>query len=657
VHEDEAQQEMTFVQKDPYVGTTLSGRYVIDCLLGRGGMSSVYRARHLVLQNKVVAIKLLHEHLCREQSSLLRFKQEARAASALAHPNIIGIEDFGLTDEGTPYQVIDLLQGVSLADAIKQAGRLTVARALHIFVQACDALAHAHERGVIHRDLKPSNIMLVAHGGDPNFVKIVDFGIAKVLPEEGYESQGLTKTGDILGSPLYMSPEQCMGTKLDSRSDIYSMGCVMYETLVGTPPFKGVTIYETIYKHTSEMPADIVSVVPDLPLVRELNAVILKAMAKDPAQRYQSIAQMRDELIGLARGARGTWLERGRKALEVARIKLALKQKRFPVKLVASLGAAVLLLAAVSASMTYNFFAGKTVPTFRETAWPKYVTHFEDDPGAFRNEHLRAVAFINMLSRERASNAKMARAYYLAGSSCVKYGRWDSAAIYFDKLRPLLHTLTFERRLPEEAELYSKMADTYYNLDRYPAAEEFYGRAAALWDRLAEANAEVYGRARAKLADILQHEHKFSQAQQLYAAAGSSQREAAAGTGYDQALFYSKWGDLMRARGDWKQAAELYKVATTLWLTQPEKQKKNAAIVLYYSALVAEQQGEVSAAEKYYREAIRLLEKHGGSDEPNFAAILEQFSNLLFRQNKWFEAVSVRARAREVWAQTQHRQD
>src|SRR5262249_37806667 len=157
------------------------------------------------------------------------------------------IYDFGVTSDGQPFIAMDFLDGRALSEVIKNDGPLSPARGVPIFLQACDALAHAHRMGIIHRDLKPSNLMLIDNDGKKDFVKIVDFGIAKIIPQEGDKNLQLTATGEIFGSPLYMSPEQCLGQKLDQRSDIYQMGCLMYEAVAGKPPFKCDTAYETIH--------------------------------------------------------------------------------------------------------------------------------------------------------------------------------------------------------------------------------------------------------------------------------------------------------------------------------------------------------------------------------------------------------------------------
>jgi serine/threonine protein kinase len=276
-------------EEDQLVGSVLADRYEMLEVIGGGGMGLVYKARHR-LMNRIVAIKMLHKHMISSKDTLKRFQLEAQAASCLSLPNILTVYDFGLTNEGQPYMVMDYLEGTSLADVLEEEHHLLPDRALNIFVQACAGLAHAHQKGVLHRDIKPSNIMLVHFGDQADFVKIVDFGIAKLLNQGVGE---LTKTGEVYGSPSYMSPEQCRGKDTDARSDIYSMGCVMYRTLSGRPLFSGDDIIELLFKQVSEPPAAFEA---DLNIPQELESAIFKALAKDPADRWANMGEFKEAL-------------------------------------------------------------------------------------------------------------------------------------------------------------------------------------------------------------------------------------------------------------------------------------------------------------------------------------------------------------------------
>ncbi len=300
--------------------------WLITERLGEGGMSVVYKARHLDL-NRFVAIKVLLPHLTTNTKNLQRFKQEAVTASALSHPNLIRVENFGVTPEGRTFIIMDFVDGMSLADVIAKEGKLDPVRAVFIFVQAANALQHAHERNVIHRDLKPSNIMLINNGEEGEAVKIVDFGIAKLVLDDEDQMQHLTQTGEVFGSPLYMSPEQCRGEKLDMRSDIYSMGVLMYEALTGHPPVRGANAFETMQKQLNENPEPIVDHKAPDSLLKRLNAVVMRALEKDSAARYQSMEELEKDLNNALVSAEKEWKDRA-KALKKQYKKVSAKEKK-----------------------------------------------------------------------------------------------------------------------------------------------------------------------------------------------------------------------------------------------------------------------------------------------------------------------------------------
>ncbi len=287
------------VAQDPLIGTKLAGKYEILSILGTGGMGVVYKGRQDVM-DRIVAIKMLQSHHLNDSMSVKRFQQEGRATCKLNHPHIITVYDFGISQQsGQPFIVMDYLQGVPLSDVIKQEGQVSVERAIKMFTQACEALGHAHKQGIIHRDLKPSNIVLISYDGDKDFVKVVDFGVAQIMEEAqggSGEHQRLTQIGEVCGSPVYMSPEQCQGHKLDQRSDIYSMGIVMYETLTNRLPLLGRTMVETMRRHIEEPPPPFTEVRPDLYIPERVEGVILKALAKNPEDRHQSMEQLVQEL-------------------------------------------------------------------------------------------------------------------------------------------------------------------------------------------------------------------------------------------------------------------------------------------------------------------------------------------------------------------------
>jgi serine/threonine protein kinase len=265
-------------------------------VLGRGGVGTVYKAKQ-ILTGRYVAIKVLTSNLL-DRSAHVRLQQEARVLCKLDHPNVVTIHDFGLTPEGFPFLIMQYISGSTLQDLIKLNGPLPWDAAVQMFVQICDALEQAHLQGVVHRDLKPSNVMVLKPGERDSQIKVLDFGIAKVRTD-AQASLHLTATGEVFGSPLYMSPEQCSGEKTDNRTDIYSLGCLMYETLVGRPPHTGDNPYTLIMKHLNEKPLTLAQLDANLHLPNGLEAVIFRALEKNPDHRFQSMVELRAALTGL----------------------------------------------------------------------------------------------------------------------------------------------------------------------------------------------------------------------------------------------------------------------------------------------------------------------------------------------------------------------
>jgi serine/threonine-protein kinase len=277
--------------RDLLVGATLGGRYWVLSVIGRGGMSVVYKAK-VKDTGKIVAVKTLRTAGMTDDMVVKRFQREAELLSRLNHPRIVNLHAYGSSAKGQPYFVMDYLVGENLTDLLARENHLEPERFQDVFVQVCAAIEHAHRQGAIHRDIKPGNIMLTRQGTTNDYVKVVDFGIAKMAEE----AQRLTRMGEVWGSPIYMSPEQCMGAPVDARSDIYSLGIVMYESLTGKVPFLGRNYADTMTKQISDDPAPFGQIRPDLKIPASLEKIVMSAMAKQPENRYQSLGLMRKDL-------------------------------------------------------------------------------------------------------------------------------------------------------------------------------------------------------------------------------------------------------------------------------------------------------------------------------------------------------------------------
>lgn len=282
--------------RDPLQGVLLSGKYRVESRIGKGAMATVYKAVQEPI-DRVVALKVLNRNYSNDNIAVRRFGREAKTVSALRHRNILAIHDIGSTDLAQPFFVMEYLEGISLQQLIERRGPVPIARAVPIFCQVCDGMAYAHDKGLIHRDLKPGNIMLIKEEPNDELVKLVDFGIVKVSKASQKLSQKLTQKGEIWGSPIYMSPEQCMGKELDGRSDIYSLGLVMYEALLGVPALDAkAAIGITVSRQLSQMPPAFKEAAPTLRIPESLENIVFKAIQKKPDDRYSSMDDLRGAL-------------------------------------------------------------------------------------------------------------------------------------------------------------------------------------------------------------------------------------------------------------------------------------------------------------------------------------------------------------------------
>jgi serine/threonine-protein kinase len=286
---------------DPLIGRVFDGKYRLEERLGGGGMGTVYRAKHLLIE-RPVAVKVLSQRFVGDETAQQRFRREARASGRMAHPNAVMVNDFGATDDGWLYIVMELLEGQTLRDLLAREAPLDPARAVSLMLQACAAVGAAHEAGLIHRDLKPANIFIEQRPNLPAVVKVLDFGVAKFAVEEHDDDYNtLTQVGAIIGTPRYMSPEQCSGAvPLTPASDVYSLGIILYEMLTGAVPFSADTPLAVALKHVSEPPRPPREIIPSTPV--ELERITLHALAKNPAARPLGGNELRRDLQAIAEG-------------------------------------------------------------------------------------------------------------------------------------------------------------------------------------------------------------------------------------------------------------------------------------------------------------------------------------------------------------------
>lgn len=279
------------------VGQTIADRYAVLSEVGSGGFGMVYMAKHIGLNNPV-ALKVLHAHLVNDKEHVERFRREAEATSRLRHSAIASVHDFGILPDGRPYMVMEFLSGSSLATVMEGQGRLPPEFVVPLFVECCDALRYAHKKGLLHRDIKPDNIFIVKDMDGVEHVKLLDFGLAKmVFVDEQARLSSLTESGTVLGTPWYMSPEQCQAKPLDGRSDIYSLAYSLYEAIAGRRAFPGSTPYEAMHAHLTQRPPALNSSGQEPIISTELESVVLRALSKAPNDRFTTADEFRQALM------------------------------------------------------------------------------------------------------------------------------------------------------------------------------------------------------------------------------------------------------------------------------------------------------------------------------------------------------------------------
>jgi predicted Ser/Thr protein kinase len=289
------------VESPDLTGTVLLGRYRLLAKLGAGGMGTVYLGEHTSIGKKF-AIKVLGNEFAHRSDLVKRFLREAQAASMISQANVVEISDFGDTPDGSVFFVMEFLDGEDLGEMLRREGRLPWPRVRHLIVQVCHALEAAHAAGIVHRDMKPDNCFRISKQGDPDFIKVIDFGIAKV--ETGDTAgKGLTQTGMIFGTPEYMSPEQAQGEKIDHRADIYAVGVIMYQLLCGQQPFTGSSFMAVLTKHMFDVPRAPSEVAPEADIPPDAEAIVLKAMQKDRSYRFQSMSALIASIERVGTGA------------------------------------------------------------------------------------------------------------------------------------------------------------------------------------------------------------------------------------------------------------------------------------------------------------------------------------------------------------------
>lgn len=632
-------------EHDSFVGTVFADRYEIDSIIGKGGMSVVYKAMHRLMK-KVVAVKMLHPQMLLSPTNLKRFQQEAQAASSLSHKNVITVYDLGVTPGGVPYIVMEYIQGAGLSELIKAEGRIKPERCLEIFLQACDGLAAAHEKGIVHRDIKPSNVMIIPASDGKGLVKIVDFGVAKLLPTEGEEAQRLTQTGEMIGSPVYMSPEQWLAQPQDARSDIYSIGCLMYEALTGEPPLVGASLYETMYKHLNEVPQGLGEAVPDAQLREQLEAILFKAMAKEPERRYQKMSELTSALDKVRAGTARGLLARLNSLWETSRLKRVPRRARSV--LVIALATAVVVLLAWSGLATSALFRSPANP-YVEMSWVKTPEPTPPRPRNFMQKQNVVQLMINLLGKRQGQESPaLIERLVEYGRFRMQYHDWVGAAPRLERAL----WITRKSRSSEDLEFYRTqvdLADCYYELGRYQEAAQLYPGAirhlhvaTSDWELVKPMG--KLGDIFLRLGNLTDAENYLSRSLEIWR--GPQGEEQNIDATQDSGLTASRLADAYRLEGKLDQAEKTYTLAITVWKKlDGDGARKNLALCHYYLAEIQRLKGHEQEAAASYKEALDVAQSAFGPQHSYVANVLYRYSDVLWHQNRWFESLDKKAKA------------
>ncbi len=637
------------------IGQIVNEQYQIVSAIGFGGMSVVFRAKDLKL-GKFMAVKMLLPHLMLQSHSMARFQQEAQSASALNHPHVVAIHNYGETELGQPFLVMDLIEGTSLSSLIKKEGQLPVDRALNIFLQLTSALTHAHQNGIVHRDLKPSNVLITEQNGEADFCKIVDFGIAKLLPHEGRDAVSLTQTGDVFGSPLYMSPEQCKGEKLDAKADIYSMGCLMYESLSGTPPHYGNNMLEVLYRHMNEVPKDFKSLKRGIIVPQRLEATIFKALAKEPSARHASMQALHDDLKQILLYRKASLLGRLVTSWELFVLKRRPRKKSEFITM-GALAASLLGLFVVCAFLVSQYaFADESQVFKQQLDWkappsPRPANVGQTALSVYQNDIDNATTCLK--SEPNKVNTEVLDHVTIWGNKMAAANRWDESQKAYSLAFELSKRWNGEQCLPTLM-LRREYAEACYHAKDYSfAAREFelyqqhvtnflYGETAASTMRGIIQKAESYYYLQ-QYSDAITSYRNFFASMHGEALEWThwgprevgryveAAREFQGTDGY--ALLVSHVGDCLQKGEVWKKAKEHYKDAAARWHVL--KFGDNEALANLKVATIEEKLNEDPSAS--YEAAIKAAKQSGSL--LTSCIVEKQYADYLWKKGNGIQSI------------------
>ncbi len=653
------------------IGSIFASRYKIVGMIGSGGNSTVYKATNITI-NKYVAVKVLRTQTLDTDSLQERFNREAKVASSIKHPNLVGVYDFGLTP--VPYLVMDFIDGKTLSAEIAARGCLTLNQALPIFCQLCDALAVLHKAGVVHRDVKPSNVMLSQGSHDETIVTLIDLGLAKVLVDENSLAGDLTKSGDFLGSLPYMSPEQYRSQPLDGRSDIYSLGCLMYETIAGQKAFQATDALAWMTSHLNRSPTPLAACAVRIPHLKRVEQVLLKTLEKSPDWRYKNIEELRQDLLLLSRNKKPLALKKRTPiGSKVRRISW-----RWSMRHTLLLGAAAMILLAIALSFCLverealcNWFWQREIASAEKSM---QMANYAEAESKLKNASAISASFGALDSRSLSTNRLMFKLKRLSGDTRAadeikkrlneligvkvseKWQQLDWQAYEYAERGRLGDALASSKLALQEAERFGpinlSVAETLNNTSRmqfnagqYDAAVESALRSLKIREQLLDKDDVQISSSLGSLARMKNYQKDYREAAALYRKAiaiienqvenkSDELAEDLAVNYYALGGIYSAWNHLTEAEAAGRTAVKL---SEHLNFSRP-RGKLTRCLALSFLGDVCRRAGKLNEARALLTSAVEL--ESGDEQRPGFAPRHVNLALLDLQQNRLTEAAS-----------------
>ncbi len=667
-------------------GTIVDNRYQLIEHLGQGGMGTVFKTRELGLE-RIIALKLLHPSLVGDTESQQRFKREGKVLSELNHPNILIFYRFGVWGDAFPYIAMEFVQGQSLSAVIGEQG-ISPNRVVAIGLQICAAMEHAHRHKVIHRDLKPSNIMLCLQP-TADTVKIVDFGLARVLPDANATSRQWTQTGSVIGSVHYMSPEQCLGKKADVRSDIYSLGCLLYEAVTGCRPLDADNPIGLMHLHATQMPEPISKRLGDAMTPAGLNNVLVRSMMKDPAQRYQSMAAMQEDLSLVLSGQGGSIDDPGKATKSSGRFSImpgvgVLCALLFLI-LASILGYCILLrnhnneeMAVLSTHVPgplgAEHFKNLGDGFIKQCKFPEAELAFkraldivekkaDSDRSTLRVLVTRLGYSYRAQGKQADARSSFTRALSIGktipefdnanllvslGNVCTAQGRYREAEVIYKK------ALTIMEKNPgrDTSSLLVCLSDTYRGQARYAEAAALSLQVLALCSKKPQGDRSYYTFCLGHLGSVYQEQRKYAEAEALYKRALAVGEKELGRDSCDLVCGLVQLGGAYREDRKYAEAEASYKRSLVISEKTPGSDSSNLLLSLRQLAEVYQEQGKNSQAESLYMRVLGISEKIPGPDSSELLHSLRQLAGAYQKEGKYGEAESLFKRALDISEKT-----